>query len=139
MLNVADLVVGIPHKRIRASFTRKEHRKVLQAVSLIKKYVGYRHVPWAMLKTLLPDRKATSIKRRWEFIEVNDREQITTFMAVFERKYAEALERREVKPIVDAHDFDLKKWVDWYDNNGFEAEEGKPLLSYSPIITYANI
>ena len=87
-----------------------------------------------MVKQILPDRKATSVKRRWEYIEINCREQVTAFISVFERKYTEALERGEVQPIVEGYDFDLKKWMDWYDDNGFAADETKGLPPYSPNI-----
>lgn len=76
-----------------------------------------------MLKSVVPDRKPSSIKKRYETLEERMRFVIIRFLHVFEMKYMEALSRGEVKPIQFGSAFDVEYYVNWYDNNGFEKEE----------------
>lgn len=110
-------------KRRRVIFQPEEDRTIYQAVSLVKKYVRLPGIPWAMLKPIIPDRKGTSIKKRYEYLLLKMKRQITRFLDVFERRYSDAQQRGEVKPIESGMLFDLEYCLNWYNNGGFEAEE----------------
>jgi hypothetical protein len=76
-----------------------------------------------MVKQILPGRRDRSIKRRSEYLEEKMKGPITRFLNVFERHYSEAERRGEVKPIEEGSEFDLKYYLDWYNEGGFEVEE----------------
>jgi len=115
-------------KRRRITFYPEEDKKIYQAVSLMKKYIGSASTPWTMLKSILPDRKGMSVKRRYENLQVTKKEEINRFLEVFEKKYSEAQERGEVKPIQTGPAFDLEYCLNWYRNGGFEVEEEQHVL-----------
>ncbi len=94
----------------------------------MKKYVGSASTPWIMLKPILPDRRGMSVKRRYEHLQVSKKEEINRFLGVFEKKYSEAHQRGEVKPIQTGPAFDLEYCLNWYRNGGFEVEEEQHVL-----------
>lgn len=94
----------------------------------MKKYVGSASTPWTMLKPILPDRRGMSVKRRYESLQVTKKEEIDLFLEVFEKKYAEAQDRGQVKPIQTGPAFDLEYCLNWYRNSGFEVEEEQHVL-----------
>lgn len=105
------------------AFQPNEDRKLYQAVSIVKKYGGMKSTPWSVVRQVLPERKESSLKKRFEFLEAKIKPTITRFLNVFERRYLEAQQRGEVNPICSGTSVDLAYYLDWYKNSGYEAEE----------------
>jgi hypothetical protein len=122
----------IPAKRQRHSFHPEEDKKIIQGISLIRTYSGAEKFPWIMLKDVIPDRKPSSLRRRYETLEDRMKYVIIRFLHVFETKYTEALSRGEVKPIQSGIAFDVEYYLNWYNDNGFEKEEEQLLLGQKP-------
>jgi hypothetical protein len=123
-------------KRHRVTFQPEEDRIIYQAVSLLKKYVRSSGVPWIMLKPIMPDRKGSSIKKRYEYLSVKMKGRINQFLDIFETRYSEAQKRGEVKAIKTGMMFDLQYCLNWYNTGGFEAQEGQQEQSkYVPPIS----
>ena len=81
-----------------------------------------------MFKGILPNRKGSSLKRRYDNLWVTKKNEINRFLEVFEKKYSEAQQRGEVKPIEKGMAFDLEYCLNWYRDCGFEAEEKEHVL-----------
>jgi len=106
----------ISAKRKRIPFHSKEDTTILQAISLIKKYVDPIRIHWFLLKPIIPNRRESSIKRRYQVLEGEMKNYIIQFLNVFERRYSEAQQRGEVKPIETGPAFDLQYCLDWYND-----------------------
>ena len=101
-------------KRKRVTFTNDEDILILQAVSLIKAYVDTPKFAWALLKPLIPDRKESSIKRRYQTIEREMKSYTVQFLQMFSERYMDAQRRGEVKPIEKGPNFDLEYYLSWF-------------------------
>ena len=74
-----------------------------------------------MFKTLLPDRRDVTIKKRSSLLQIKLQNEIAQFLDSFENRYAESRRQGTVREIKTGPGFDLKYYLDWY--NSSEAED----------------
>ena len=110
-------------KRRRKGFKPEDDRLIYQSLSLIMKYVGGSTIPWIMMKNVLPGRKDTSIKRRWGYLQVKMKTAISRFLSIFEKHYIEQEQKGLIKTMENGAKFDLRYYLDWYNNGNFQKEE----------------
>jgi hypothetical protein len=123
------LIIDEPaRKRRRLAFNEEEDWKLCRAVILVQKYVGLPRTPWTIVRRAFPDRKESSLKNRHRSCEERYKGRTSRFLATFEKHFAAALKRDEVKAIEHGGFFDLEYYLDWYDSNNFPYEEGREEL-----------
>ena len=114
----------ITPKRKRISFTKEDDNLILKAISLVKTYVDSKRPAWSMLKPFLPNRKESSVRKRYQTIERETKSSVIQFLQVFEERYNDALRRGEVKPIKTGPGFDLEYCLRWAKSQNIELPEG---------------
>jgi len=88
-----------------------------------------------MLKVVMPERRESSIRKRYQTIEREMKSYIVQFLQTFDQRYAEAQRRGEVKPIENGPSFDLEYCLNWFKKGNYQIPQELPsALRYSRIV-----